>query len=190
MRETYEVEVKLRIENEGPIIKSIIDNGGKRLNTEIQSDMYFDHPCRSFSETDESVRVRTRTSPVDSEHRSKNPAELTYKGPKIDMTTKTRLEFTSEVDNIDSVISFLQHTGFKHVATIIKNRDFYCLDDITISIDSVDKVGLYIEFELIAQDKVDMVRARERIIELIEKLRLDPAKTIRESYLELYLKHA
>jgi len=184
MRETYEVEVKIPIDDSENVIKRILENRGKELNAETQSDIYFDHPCRSFAETDESVRVRQRI-PSDG---TKGLAEITYKGPKVDRTTKTRLEYTSEVNDIDATLSILEHTGFTHVAKITKHRVFYVVDDITISVDEVEQVGLYIEFELLAESNSDLERSRERIFELINQLGLDSSNTIRASYLELFLR--
>lgn len=190
LRTIYEVEVKIPIENEEDIVEAILHNRGQWLNSETQSDMYFDHPCRSFSKTDESVRVRS-CLPSNTELAKTSdqfPIELTYKGPKVDKTTKTRLEYTSKVDCIDSIVAILQHTGFKLVATITKKRMFYRINEITIGIDNVDQVGQYIEFELMAKGEDEMDKARKRITELIQLLGLDATKTVRESYLELYLK--
>ena len=58
MRETYEVEVKIPIDDKDKIIEEIKRAKAKKLKSEKESDMYFDHPCRSFSNTDEAVRLR------------------------------------------------------------------------------------------------------------------------------------
>jgi adenylate cyclase class 2 len=189
LAESYEVEVKIPIQDEKAIMHAILKAGGTQLNSEIQSDMYFDHPCRSFSQTDEAIRIRVR-EPVDnhplipSEHSS---IELTYKGPKIDKTTKTRVEYTSGISDLKATTSILHHTGFKHVATIKKRRIFFELDGITVSIDNVESVGTFIELELIANSKKEMQHARDRILSLVRGLNLDPTRMVRESYLELYL---
>ena len=187
MGKTYEVEVKIPIDDEDRLIQELKQAKAKRLRSEKESDIYFDHPCRSFSTTDEAVRLR-RVYPDDTTDSVSIPvpAELTYKGPKVDKKTKTRLEYTSTVGDADAIVSFLQQTGFKHVGNITKQRIFYQLDDINISIDDVVDVGLFVEFELIAHSDEEMVHARERILALIVNLGLDPKKTVRESYLELY----
>lgn len=187
MGKTYEVEVKIPIDDEDRLIQELKQAKAKRLRSEKESDIYFDHPCRSFSTTDEAVRLR-RVYPDDTTDSVSIPvpAELTYKGPKVDKKTKTRLEYSSTVGDADAIVSFLQQTGFKHVGNITKQRIFYQLDDINISIDDVVDVGLFVEFELIAHSDEEMVHARERILALIVNLGLDPKKTVRESYLELY----
>ena len=189
MEEPYEVEVKLPITNIESIEEIILQAGGVRLNSEIQSDIYFDHPCRSFSVTDESIRLRHRT-PFDDSTLSDSgysPIELTYKGPKIDKKTKTRIEYTTDLGSIEPITAILTHTGFKRVATITKHRVFFDIDGITVSIDDVDDVGQYIELELIADGKERMNTARERILSLLKTMGLDENLMVRESYLELYL---
>jgi adenylate cyclase class 2 len=191
LKETYEVEVKLPVANKDAIRKSIIEAGGVELNTENQIDAYYDHPCRSFSETDESVRIRTRRrirgpSITESGHA---PIEITYKGPKVDKKTKTRTEYTVNLsdDAFEPMSQILENTGFKHVANIVKDREFFDIDGITASLDVVTDVGCYIEFELIAEGRDSMKQARERILDLIRSLGLDDKNSVRESYLELYL---
>jgi adenylate cyclase class 2 len=189
LAESYEVEVKVPIDDEKGIMRTLLNAGGTQLNSEIQSDTYFDHPCRSFSQTDEAIRIRVR-EPADnhplisSKHSS---IELTYKGPKIDKTTKTRVEYTSGISDVKATTSILHHIGFKHVATIKKHRTFFELDGITVSIDNVEGVGTFIELEIIADSKKEMQHARDRILSLVRSLSLDPTRMVRESYLELYL---
>ncbi|MFW9907527.1 MAG: class IV adenylate cyclase [Candidatus Thorarchaeota archaeon] len=189
MAESYEVEVKVPISDEKTIERIIIEAGGRRLNSEFQSDLYYDHPCRSFSQTDEAIRLRVRESDNDqplptSEY---SPIELTYKGPKVDKTTKTRLEYTSGISNFEAISSILRHTGFKLVATIKKHRTFFDIDEITVSIDNVEGVGKFIELELVSNSEKEMQDARDRILLLVKHLGLDSMKMVRDSYLELYL---
>lgn len=189
MEDIYEVEVKLPITSMESIEEIILQAGGVRLNSETQSDIYFDHPCRSFSVTDESVRLRQRTPLGDSSLSDSGyaPIELTYKGPKIDKKTKTRIEYTADLGSIEPITAILENTGFKRVATIIKQRTFFDIDGITASIDDVIGVGQYIELELIAKGEDSMNAARERILSLLKTMGLDEDDLVRESYLELYL---
>ena len=190
MDEPYEVEVKLPLDDKIAMKQAIIEAGGIALNSEIQEDIYYDHPCRSFSETDESVRVRyrTRTEGPPITESGHAPVELTYKGPKIDKATKTRIEYTVNLAEAekDSMIQILLNAGFKHVAKVVKHREFFDIEGITASLDSVTDVGEYIEFELIAHGKDEMKKARERILKLASVLGLDEKDTVRESYLEIY----
>lgn len=185
----YEVEVKVPLTDEKSIEKTLVEAGGVRLNSEIQTDMYFDHPCRSFSQTDEAIRLRSRSSLDDDSGFSSKGAqmELTYKGPKVDKRTKTRLEFTSGVSDFKAVVEILRHTGFEHIATIRKRRVFFDIEDITASIDNIEGIGLFLELEAIAKGEKKMQVARTKLLSLMERLGFDPREMVRESYLEIYL---
>jgi adenylate cyclase class 2 len=190
MGETYEVEVKVSIDSLEDMEHRILNIGAKMINKEIQIDSYFDHPCRTFQETDEALRVRLR-KPFDVEKReiSTDLVELTYKGPKIDTTTKTRLESSVELNNAEEITFILENLGFKLVAKITKKRQFFSLPATTISIDDVEDVGLFLELESIARTKDELARTKENIFNLMKDLGLDITQSIRESYLELYLGH-
>lgn len=188
MPETFEVEVKVPITNSEEIKRKLHDSGANQLNTEVQIDTYFDHPCRTFQETDEAVRVRTRRPLDDTElDLSHAPNELTYKGPKIDQKTKTRLEYSVDINDFSTITAILENLGFKSVATVTKKRTFYNLREITISIDDVEHVGLFLELESIAHEKSELESAKRTIFDLLDELGISPDQSVRESYLELYL---
>jgi adenylate cyclase class 2 len=185
--DTYEVEVKVAIDSYEDMEKRILSIGAKKINREVQVDSYYDHPCRTFHDTDEALRVRSRR-PLGQEVDSPSGlVELTYKGPKIDSTTKTRIESSVNLDDTVEIVSILENLSFKLVATVIKKRQFFSLPSITISIDDVEDVGLFMELESVVKTK-DVDHARKNIFAVIEKLGLDSSQSIRESYLELYVK--
>jgi len=186
----YEVEVKLPLRDTEPMKKTILQAGGVQLKSEFQEDIYYDHPCRSFSETDESVRIRHIT-PAEKSESGPALVELTYKGPKIDKKTKTRIEYTVDLNekDMESMIQILLNSGFKHVARITKHREYFDIQGITASMDDVTDVGRFIEFELIADGKDEMKKARNRVLELVKTLGLDENDIVRESYLYLYFEN-
>ncbi len=187
MGDTYEVEVKISIDSFDEIEQRILNLGAKKINQEVQIDSYFEHPCRTFSETDEALRVRLRRPLGKAEHESQTDlVELTYKGPKIDSTTKTRIESSVKLNDVEEITSILENLGFKQVATITKKRQFFSLPQITISIDDVEDVGLFVELESISNYD-EITKARENIFAMVKKLGLKSTQSIRESYLELFL---
>ncbi|MFW9974357.1 MAG: class IV adenylate cyclase [Candidatus Thorarchaeota archaeon] len=188
MSESFEVEVKVAIEDIELMTRKLVDSGAKELNSEVQIDIYFDHPCRTFVKTDEAVRVRTR-SPLNKHgiETSHAPNELTYKGPKLDKETKTRVEYTVGTDNADQLTSILESLGFKPIAKITKRRTFFNLRNITISVDDVEDVGLFLELEFLAYQKEEMELAKKNIFELLGELGIDAKQSIRDSYLEMYM---
>ena len=188
---SYEVEVKIPIPDEKSIESVLLKLGAKKTNIETQTDVYFDHPCRSFEETDEALRIRSRgkiTKFEESPSISDQKTEMTYKGPKLDSTTKTRLEISLGIADIASAKTILDQLGFRNVATIRKQRSFFLLEDTVISIDSVEHVGLFLELERVVESEELIHSARELIFGQLEKLGLDSKDSIRESYLELFLR--
>ena len=186
----FEVEVKIPIKDIERLRVALLDIGAKKLNTETQVDAYYDHPCRSFQKTDEAVRIRSR-QPHPDVHSFTDPSmplkEMTYKGPKVDPLSKTRVELSVGLDDDKTTGLILKQLGFKAVAEITKKRSFYSIREITVSIDDVIDVGLFLELERVVEDENEIKDAREDLFIVIKELGLDPAKSIRTSYLEMFL---
>lgn len=186
MSEPFEVEIKIPVEDLVSIEKKIESLGATRLNQEIQLDEYFAHPCRSFSDTDEALRLRARKSLTGEEI----SAEMTYKGPKIDPLTKTRVEISIIIPDYEMQSAMLRHLGFISVATVTKQRTFYSFEGTTISLDDVENVGTFIELERVVDSPSEIGPSREVIFDIVRRLDLRPEKSIRKSYLELYLERS
>lgn len=183
--QVYEAEIKLPVDNLEEVKRSLINKGATYLKTETQIDTYYAHPCRSFSETDEAFRTRVI-------HCKKNDTltttnEATYKGPKIDEKTKTRIETSTTISELASFVKLLEHLSFERVAKIEKTRMFYTLDNITIGLDDVKNLGGFIELECIIDEKAKLESASKALFALAKELALPLERTIRESYLELLL---
>ena len=77
---SIEVEEKFPVADLAQIEAKLAQMGVVAGESRIEIDLYFAHPARDFSATDEALRIR----------RIGSTGCLTYKGPKIDTTTKTR----------------------------------------------------------------------------------------------------
>ena len=77
---SYEVELKFAVANLPAFAKRLIDLDIPIAPVEEETDVYFAHPARDFAVTDEALRLRQKGA----------EGYITYKGPKIDPTTKTR----------------------------------------------------------------------------------------------------
>jgi len=78
----YEVEQKFPVADLADVQARLTDLGAAISSPHEEWDLYFVHPVRDFAQTDEALRIR----------RKKDFYAITYKGPKIDQTTKTRRE--------------------------------------------------------------------------------------------------
>jgi len=145
---------------------------GKPL-IEHQVDIYYQHPSRDFSSTDEALRLRNVNGRT----------ELTYKGPKVSAITKSREEITVEVSDLDKADLLLRKLGFVPVAKIEKERYNFFDGKFVISIDSVVGLGDFIEIEGINVSE-------DELLEYVEKLKKTYGffgEKVIKSYLELIL---
>ncbi|MDZ7702651.1 MAG: class IV adenylate cyclase [Halobacteriales archaeon] len=171
----YEVELKVPADL-GAVRDRLETLGATAEGAVEQVDTYVDHPARSFAETDEALRVR----------REGGAAVLTYKGPKVDAGSKTRLELETGVDDGETAEAVLEALGFEAVARVEKRRERYSLDGYTVSLDAVAGVGEFVEVEAGGEEaEIDELRAGAEAV--LERLGLDPADQVRTSYLELLL---
>ena len=189
MNDKYEVEVKIPVHDIEGLRHHLKDSNYPPDRIEHQVDLYYNHPCRDFSQTDEALRVRrcireyldAPSAPVTEE------IELTYKGPKIDPLSKTRIEFNLSIDDIDSISAVLDHLGFVRVGTVQKTRTYYHLDSIELCIDEVENLGSFVELETVVLDETQIPSARDNLLAIASRFGLPTGTSIRKSYLEMLL---
>jgi len=179
---TYEVEQKFRIEDAAALEERLSSLGATPMVAIEQVDTYFAHPVRDFRETDEAFRLR----------RVGSQNFVTYKGPKIDATTKTRREIELPLpegkDYAAEFRSLVEVLGFRVVADVSKVRRTTELNweggTIEVSLDDVADVGQYVELELVVPES-EVASAKNRLASLASGLRLQLNE--RRSYLEILI---
>ena len=178
----YEVEQKHRVEDLEMLQKRLQELGVALSRPIPQSDQYFSHPARDFATTDEALRIRT----------SGDEGFITYKGPKLDSTTKTRREIELPIgsggDRREQFNELLVALGFQPVATVRKQRRKFKLayrgHDVEGALDDVEQVGTFVELELLADEST--LEEKKLVIQtLADELRL--GRSERRSYLEMLL---
>jgi len=187
----YEVELKVRADH-AVVRDRLAELGAEHVERVEQADTYYDAPHRDFAETDEALRVRRETvvpSPESggaTDQSNATEARVTYKGPLVDDTSKTRREFETAVAEGETMGNVLDGLGFEPAAVVEKTRDRYRLDGYVVTLDAVAGVGEFVEVEReVPEDEV--AAAREGAFDLLDRLGLDPDDTIRTSYLGMLL---
>lgn len=178
----YEVEQKFRVTDFDQIEESLHDLGATFHPPIQQEDKYFAHPSRDFSSTDEAFRIR----------RVGASNFVTYKGPKIDKTTKTRHEIELPLPHGEQIAKQFEDLfaalGFAEVAVVCKDRRrvdaTWNHRTIEVALDDVHDVGRFVELELSA-DQATLESCKECLAALATKLNLTESE--RRSYLELLL---
>jgi len=177
----FEVEQKFPVERLDETLQRLIALGAEVDAPLEQIDAYYRHPSRDFAKTDEALRIR----------RVGERNYLTYKGPKIDATTKTRREIELPLSSGAAAANFaelLTALGFTLVAEVHKRRQPLHLSwqgrIVEASLDNVAGVGVFVELETQA-DEAQLSAAKACLDSLAGELGL--TRTERRSYLELLL---
>lgn len=206
----YEVELKFRISGPSWLEERLRVRAATFQQVEHHADHYFDHPARSFRETDEAVRLRVQEAleePSGPRQGECDPAEsrsahsgrgqmlsasLTYKGPVIDRLSKTRHEIEvpllSGSDGVEQALAWLRATSFRPVAVVRKSRRVWALPygehAVAVVIDRLDGLGYFAELELLATAETREA-SRDLLRQLANELGLTEPES--RSYLELVL---
>jgi adenylate cyclase, class 2 len=175
-----EVEQKFPIPNPAAVRQSLIALGATFGETIQQADVYFSHPRRNFKETDEALRIR-RVGPEN---------YLTYKGPKLDATTKTRREIELPLapgePGFAQFAELLEVLGFRPVYEVRKQRVPGEIPwegrKVQLALDDVMGLGSYLEIELLADDN-ELSGAKACLASLAAALGL--TRQERRGYLDL-----
>jgi adenylate cyclase class 2 len=180
---SYEVELKFPVADLQAFSKKLLDLAVPISPPRPEIDLYFAHPAKDFAQTDEALRLR----------RKGDANCITYKGAKIDTTTKTRREIELPLapgpESLTAWTALLEAVGFRPVAEVRKSRRKAAIPwqgrQVEACLDEVDQVGTFVEFELIAEES-EVETARACIQSLAQSLGLTQGE--RRSYLELLLK--
>lgn len=155
-----EVELKYCVSAFPELIRRLRDEFGVVPGEPVEeSDLYFQHNERNFRQTDEALRLR----------RDDRGVTLTYKGPKLDTTTKTREEIEfgliSRNTNPDSEngtiwldgINVLKRLGFSPAGEVQKIRRiakfFWQGMPVTVTLDTLSELGDFVELETMVEEE-------------------------------------
>ena len=200
----YEVEQKYPLADVAAVEAALARLGATWHATVEQVDRYFNHPCRDFAATDEALRLR----------RTDQALAITWKGPRLDATAKTRRELelplaeaavpaaavaeaavpaaapsqTAVPATLDSWTELLEALGFRQVREVAKQRRVAHVAwqgaAIEVALDHVAGLGNFLELELQAE-AAGIAVAAARIESLARELGCTAAE--RRSYLEMLI---
>jgi len=178
----FEVEQKFPVSDLPALEARLIALGASISEPVVEVDVYYAHPVRDFAKTDEALRIRRRAG----------ASLITYKGPKIDATTKTRREIELPLAPTEGSAAawagLLKTLSFTEIAEVRKSRRKADLPwqgrRVEVSLDEVPRLGSFVELELLAEsDEIEAAKAC--VASLAAALGLKDSQ--RRSYLELLL---
>jgi len=191
----YEVELKVRAGHDA-VRRRLDEQDAEPVDAVGQTDVYYDAPHRDFAATDEALRIRQEVSLDEAEGREagfdwsldEGTTMVTYKGPLVDDSSKTREEFETAVADRGAMEGILDGLGFEPAATVRKRRHRFALSGYTVTLDEVDGLGEFVEVETEVEAD-DIEAAREGAFGVLDALGLDAADGIRTSYLGLLVEN-
>lgn len=184
-QEVFEVEMKFRIADPDAFRQRLIEIGATAVDTRIDEDTYYRHPCRDFAATREALRIR----------RIDGAALVTYKGPKQASDVKTRQELEWPLGPSDpdgsQMAALLKNLGFMQVQVVRKSRETFRLQrggslPLTITIDYVEQLGSFVEVETVI-DLGQIEQAQNEVRAFAKSVKLDVPES--RSYLRMLLQH-
>jgi len=189
-----EVEIKAKVLNPEELVKKFKNQEGEYKISFIHEDTYFSMPegLRDFKKTDEALRIRKSieyNKNIDSSKQNINYF-ITYKGKKIDKTTKTRNELETKLENGDLVKEIFNALGFREIFTVKKERDLYEFNFKGYIIEAlIDFIPIlkehFIEVEIMSELNDRLEELKNILFEFLNLFDIKEEQSIRKSYLEL-----
>jgi adenylate cyclase, class 2 len=168
-----EIELKARVPDLEPVRSALLAKGARYTGRVHEHDIYYNAPHRNFARTDEALRVRY----------AGGKSVVTYKGAKIkDLGLKAREELNTAVESGEVIGEILARLGFTKTAEVDKWRENYRFGDASIALDEVERLGKFVEIEVIADTETQA--AAEKIDKIKKELGIS-GEAILASYLEL-----
>ncbi len=189
-----EVEIKVKISDPDLMRKNFKENNGIYNLSLDHEDTYFNMPkgLRDFKQTDEALRLRKS---IEFKRDDKAKAQkinyfITYKGKKIDKSTKTREEIEVKIDEIEDMKTLLKLLGFREVFTVVKKRELYDFMFNDSKIEAlIDYIPIleqhFVEVELITESLDNVEKSKDILFQFLNKFGIKKQESIRKSYLEL-----
>lgn len=167
-----EVEAKVELLAPGALRDWLRAAGAVAEPVEEHEDLFFQHPSKDLAANDEAFRFRTINGRM----------FLTYKGPKRGTDVKVREEHEVEVQQ--DPCAMLAGLGFTPAATLRKRREPWTLEDVHVTIDTIDGLGTFAEVEVLADDEA---QATTMVESVLKGLGLEGTTRHNRSYLEMAL---
>lgn len=165
-----EVEIKLKIDSCEAIEAKLVELGFNKSHTLQETDYYYNGVDRDFRSSSEALRLRLVEALDGGALVADRPGDplvqLTYKGPKLDNVSMSRVEHQVNVEEFETMHTILCSLGYKPVMPVIKLRREYFSEEMAACVDTVDGLGDFLELEIM----VDNEEGREGALGTIEKV--------------------
>lgn len=184
-----EVEIKLKIDSVELIEKKLVGIGFKKVQKLQETDYYFNGVDRDFRKSGEALRLRVTKSLDGSAILADRPGEplvqMTYKGPKLDSVSMSRIEHQVNIDDFETMRAILISLGYKQVFPVQKIRSMLFSETMAACVDTVDGLGDFLELEIIVDNENQREDALNKISDVLKQLGYVISDTTTVSYLSM-----
>jgi len=189
-----EVEIKVKISDPELMRKRFKEKQGIYKFSLMHEDTYFNMPkgLRDFKKTDEALRLRKSIKFIKDNKWEDQEKEVyfTYKGKKIDKSTKTREEIDLKIEDYGKMKRILTLLGFKEVLSVKKERELFKFDYKNYSIEAlIDYLPIlnqhFIEVEYLTDSLEKIKEIQEVLFDFLSLFNIKKEDSIQKSYLEL-----
>lgn len=182
----YEIERKRKfMGNLEELIAQLTSQGFSLISETTEIDTYYSRPDVDFMQTVECLRIRQRD----------DFAEITYKPPTNQRTRteggiiiKPETNVSIAPKDAPNAKQLLANLGMIKLVEVNKlRRTFMCIDkpDLTIAIDEIRDAGIFIETEIISENKE---LALQRIETVEQQLGIDTLEIVTRPYRDICMK--
>ena len=168
-----EIEIKVKLDNKDEVVEMFKKEGCTFSDVKHQVDTVFlENSVKDFNIKPGMIVLRIRTIG--------NKNLITLKQRKEKTMESKEIEFG--VDNRELCKDLITTLGYKEMVTIDKKRIETKYDNFNICIDDVDKLGSFIEIEILTSEEGMANYYEEKMIELCRKFGIDPNNRINSHY--------
>ncbi|MCX4365267.1 MAG: class IV adenylate cyclase [Bacilli bacterium] len=166
-----EIELKFQVDNFDKI-KSILDDNNEKLSEEYhQSDTIYVSDLNDTESKEGSIWLRVR--------KVNDKIEMNLKKQSAKKMESEEIEF--EVSDYFLANKFLSALGYKEWVQVNKKRVYSKYDDVNICMDEVERLGYFIELELLI-DENDEKDYESILLDYAKKLGIDTDRRINSHY--------
>ncbi len=153
----FETEGKFRVDSHQPVRERLQALGAQFVACVLETNRIFDRPDGSLRRRGCGLRIRSAVSeeaatdwkvgPTAQVGPTMHPATLTFKGPVVAGTFKSREELEVQISDAETAAHMLGLLGFVPILSYQKRRESWRLDDCRIELDEPAQIGLFVEIE-------------------------------------------
>lgn len=166
-----EIELKFKIENIESILTFLEKQGCEISPMNYQYDTIYVKDLNHVESTEGSIWLRVR--------KTNDKIELNYKKQSAKKMESEEIEF--EVSSYEKANSFLKALGFQEWVQVNKKRRYIKYQDYNICIDEVERLGTFIEIELLIEEQTNE-DYEEKILNVAKEMGIDILNRINSHY--------